>query len=389
MRFEEPTGEQKWAGVRRYTRLQDAYERFMEQEGVPLYRGIGARDVRELTLAPWGRMGGRGAYLQPDGTDGISGHYVVEIPARGELKPERHLYEELYLVIDGHGAAEVWREGGARKHVFEWQPGSLFSPPANAWHRLYNTTGEPALLMGATTAPHLINIFQNYKFIFDNPFEFSDRYADDEDYFKPKDQIEASADTQRAELRTNFISDVTRMYLPLDNQRSPGYRRVAPKMGGNATWNTTFLAEHASGRYSKAHAHGSGAVLICLGGRGYTYTWPTSLGTRPWEAGKSDLVRRQDYVPGGLVSAAPGGGDWFHQHFGVGKEPLRILALITSGLRPAQEAAGEEIVSRNLNIQEGGKSISYGDEDPHIRTEYEGELEKEGVEFRMPASAYA
>jgi hypothetical protein len=100
-------------------------------------------------------------------------------------------------------------------------------------------------------------------------------------------------------------------------------------------------------------------------------------------------VRRQDYVPGGLVSAAPGGGDWFHQHFGVGKEPLRILALITSGLRPAQEAEGEEIVSRNLNIQEGGYSIGYGDEDPHIRTEYEGELEKEGVEFRMPASAYA
>jgi quercetin dioxygenase-like cupin family protein len=345
--------------------------------------------MRELTLAPWERMGGRGAYLQPDGTDGVSGHYVVEIPARGELKPERHLYEELYLVIEGHGAAEVWREGSARKHVFEWQPGSLFSPPANTWHRLYNTTGEPALLMGATTAPHLINMFQNYKFIFDNPFEFSDRYADDEDYFKPKDQIEASVDTQRAELRTNFISDVTRMYLPLDNQRSPGYRRVAPKMGGNATWNTTFLAEHASGRYSKAHAHASGAVLICLGGRGYTYTWPTGLGTRPWEAGKGDMVRRQDYVPGGLVSAAPGGGDWFHQHFGVGKEPLRILALITSGLRPNQGAEGEEIVSRNLNIQEGGYSIGYADEDPHIRTEYEGELEKEGVEFRMPASAYA
>ncbi len=388
MKFEEPS-EGEWAGAKRYSRTATAYERLMEQEGIPLYRGIGARDVRELALAAWERTGGRGAFLQPDGTDGVSGHYVVEIPAREALKPERHLYEELYLVIEGHGAAEVWQEGSARKHIFEWQPGSLFSPPANAWHRLYNTTGEPALLMGATTAPHLINIFQNYRFIFENPFAFSDRYADNEDFFKPKDDILASPDSQRAELRTNFIADVARMYLPLDNQRSPGYRRVAPKMGGNATWNSTFLAEHGSGRYSKAHAHASGAVLICLGGRGYTYTWPTSLGTQPWATGKGDEVRRQDYVPGGLVSAAPGGGDWFHQHFGVGKEPLRILALITTGLRPGQGAAGEEIVSRNLDLQEGGQSIAYRDEDPHIRQEYETELEKEGVEFRMPAAVYA
>lgn len=388
MKFEEPTGEQ-WAGVRRYARRDTAYERFMEQEGIPLYRGIGARDMRELELAPWERMGGAGAFIQPDGTDGVSGHYAVEIPPRGELKPERHLYEELYLVIEGHGAAEVWREGSNKKLVFEWQPGSLFSPPVNTWHRLFNTSSERALIMGATTAPHLINIFENYRFMFDNPFEFSDRYADDDDFFRPRDTIEASQENQRAEVRTNFIPDVTRMYLPLDNQRSPGYRRVAPKMGGNRTWETTFLAEHASGRYSKAHAHPSGAVLICLGGRGYTYTWPTYLGTRPWETGNGHLVRRQDYVPGGLVSAAPGGGDWFHQHFGVGQQPLRILALITSGLRPQGGAGGEEVVSINLDMQEGGKTIAYKDEDPQIRKDYEAELAREEVAFQMPASAYA
>lgn len=384
--FEEPTGDQ-WAGVRRYKRLESAYERFMAQEGIPIYRGIGARDVRELALAPWERMGAPGAFLQPDGTDGLSGHYIVEIPGREALKPEKHLYEELYLVIEGHGATEVWREGSGKRQVFEWQPGSLFSPPANACHRLFNTTSERALILGATTAPHLINIFQNLRFIFENPFDFSDRYDEEEDYFKPRDQIEASADSQRAEVRTNFIPDVTRCYLPLDNQRSPGYRRLAPHMGGNMTWGG-FLAEHASGRYSKAHAHPSGAVLLCLGGRGYTYTWPTHLGTRPWEAGRADLVRRQDYVPGGLVSAAPGGGDWFHQHFGVGREPLRILALITRGLRPEGGVGGEEIISRNLDLQEGGQSISYRDEDPHIRKEYEAELAKEEVEFQMPAKVY-
>src|SRR5437016_3678725 len=97
--FEEPTGDQ-WAGVRRYARISSAYERFMEQEAIPIMRGIGARDVRELDLSSWKRTGGRGAFLQLDGTDGLSGLYVVEIGPRGALEPERHLYEELYLVVE-------------------------------------------------------------------------------------------------------------------------------------------------------------------------------------------------------------------------------------------------------------------------------------------------
>jgi hypothetical protein len=101
------------------------------------------------------------------------------------------------------------------------------------------------------------------------------------------------------------------------------------------------------------------------------------------------LVKRQDYIPGGLVSAAPGGGNWFHQHFGVGKDPLRVFALITHGLRPEAGAAGEEIISRNNDLQEGGQSIAYWDEDPHIRQMYEAELAKEGVPFDMPAEVYA
>jgi mannose-6-phosphate isomerase-like protein (cupin superfamily) len=385
--FEEPKGEE-WAGVRTYSRVKTAYERFMEQEAIPVFRGIGARDLRELPLEPWKRMGGRGTFLQLDGTDGLSGLYLAEVPPRGALNPERHLYEELYLVIQGSGATEVWKEGSKRKQIFEWQTGSLFSPPANSWHRLFNMTSESALILGATTAPHLINIFQNYRFIFENPFAFDDRYGEEDDYFKPRDTIEAAVDSKRAEVRTNFIPDVSRCYIPLDNQRSPGYRRLAPRMGGNMTWGG-FLAEYPSGRYSKAHAHASGAVLVCLGGRGYTYTWPARLGTQPWATGNADLVKRQDYIPGGLVSAAPGGGEWFHQHFGVGRDPLRVLALITRGLRPDSGSGGDEIVSRNLNLQEGGRSIGYHDEDPHIRQEYESELAKEGIPFQMPTSAYA
>ena len=54
-----------------------------------------------------------------------------------------------------------------------------------------------------------------------------------------------------------------------------------------------------------------------------------ALGTQPWSNGLGDKVIRQDYEPVGLVAAAPMSGDWFHQHFGISKEPLRGPVLTT------------------------------------------------------------
>src|ERR1700731_2148098 len=113
--------------------------------------------------------------------------------------------------------------------------------------------------------------------------------------------------------RTNLIPDIVNTDLPLENRRSPGYRRVEPFMAGNRFY--LWIGQHENGRYSKAHKHASAAVLICVKGKGYTYTWPESLGTTPW---KNEL--------GGKVSAAPMSGDWFHQHFGTSSEALRLTA---------------------------------------------------------------
>ena len=54
-------------------------------------------------------------------------------------------------------------------------------------------------------------------------------------------------------------------------------------MGGNRFY--TFIGQHETGRYSKAHKHHSTAVLIAIKGKGYTYTWPESLGMTPWQDG--------------------------------------------------------------------------------------------------------
>ena len=89
------------------------YSKWMKAEGLPVYEGYGLEDVRDLKLSPWSRLGGKGAFVQLYGMmDGSRGMYVGEIPPGGALDPERHLYEELICIFEGHGATEIWQEGG-------------------------------------------------------------------------------------------------------------------------------------------------------------------------------------------------------------------------------------------------------------------------------------
>jgi quercetin dioxygenase-like cupin family protein len=377
------------AGFGTFKRKPMPYDSFMEAEGIPVYRGIGVRRVQDLPLEPWKRLGGRGSYIQLYGTEGLWGSYVVEVPPGGALNVERHLYEKNVLVIEGRGSTEIWQEGDAKRQTFEWQKFSLFSIPLNAYHRFVNATNAPALLLCGTTAPNVMNLVDNPHFIFNCPYNFSDRYTGAEDYFKPRDDIEADPIRGLAMRRTNFIPDVVNCELPLDNRRSPGYRRIEPSMAGNRFY--VWIGQHENGRYSKAHKHASAAVLICLKGKGYTYTWPDTLGMRPWQDGHADKVMRQDYEAVGMVTAAPMSGDWFHQHFGVSKEPLRLMAWHGPNNQRARKAGrpGEQLMDYGaIDLKKGGSAIPYNEEDPAIRREFEATLAKEGLTSRMDAKLY-
>src|SRR3984885_8940873 len=172
------------AGFGTFKRAPMPYDRFMEAEGVPVYRGIGVRRIQDLPLAPWKRLGGRGSYIQLYGTEGLWGRYVVEGP--------------------GGGA----QQGQLKPHVFEWQGGSLFAIPLNASHRLINAASAPALLLCGTTAPNVMNVLDNNEFIFDCPYTFSERFSGAEDFFKPKDDLEPDPIRGLAMRRTNLIPDI-------------------------------------------------------------------------------------------------------------------------------------------------------------------------------------
>jgi quercetin dioxygenase-like cupin family protein len=378
------------AGFGAFKRKPMPYDSFMEAEGVPVYRGIGVRRVQDLPMKPWRRLGGRGTYIQLYGTEGLWGCYVVEVPGAGALNAERHLYEKIVFVVEGRGSTEVWQEGQSKKHAFEWQKGSLFTISLNAFHRFVNAASGPALLLCGTSAPNIMNLIDNPEFIFNCPHAFTDRFSGADDFFTPRDEIEPDPVRGLAMCRTNLIPDVINCDLPLDNRRSPGYRRVEPRMASNRFY--TFVGQHETGRYAKAHKHHSTAVLICIEGKGYTYTWPDALGTKPWRDGKADKILRQDYEPVGLVSAAPMSGDWFHQHFGISQGPLRLLAWHGPNNHPALKPGrpGEKMADIwAIDLNKGGNAIPYHLEDPAIRLEFEKTLAKEGVASRMNPAFYA
>jgi gentisate 1,2-dioxygenase len=81
----------------------------------------------------------------------------------------------LIFVLKGRGATTIWNDKGV-KQTFEWQDGSLFALPLNAWHQHFNGQGdEAARFFSVNSMPIVFNLFHSADFIFDTPRDFADR----------------------------------------------------------------------------------------------------------------------------------------------------------------------------------------------------------------------
>lgn len=355
------------------------YVKWMTDQGLPIIQGYGVENVLDLPRQAWPRLGGKGTFIKLEGFEGLTGMYVAEIPPGRSLSPEKHLYEELIYVLRGRGATEVSGPGSEKNNVFEWQTGSLFTVPLNARHRLSNGSGsEPALVLGFTNAPLILDVFHNPDFVFNDQYDFADRYDGRPDYFRDESRYE-KAQSGRTCWLTNFVADARNAGLLAGNQ-TPGLGISQCEMGDGIL--VAHIAEWPSGRYQKAHYHGGGAALLILRGAGYTLIWPREAGIRPYESGFGAQVTRIPWREGSVFSPPSA---WFHQHFSTGREPARQLAL-----RYGTDQYGVEfhdIVDREGNlvsVRQGGTLIEYEDEDPEIQRMFVAECIGNGVEVQMP-----
>ena len=103
-----------------------------------------------------------------------------------------------------------------------------------------------------------------------------------------------------------------------------------------------------------------------------------------YQEGHGGEVVKVDWKPGSIVSPPSG---WFHQHFNLGSEEARQLALrygskkYPTGFWTACERRDEGVFT---SVKEGGTLIEYEDEDLEIRWMYEAALKGTGVSFTMP-----
>lgn len=336
---------------------KSAYERWVEEQGVPTLKTFFLQDLNEVALGPWERKGGRGAIINLEGTGDTDDAYICELTGGWKSSPERHFYEELVYVLEGRGATTIWQEGGP-KQTFEWQAGSLFVIPFNAWFQHFNGSGDQvARYIAFTSAPLMMNLINDPEFIFNCPYVFRNRFDGEADYFKG-----AGSHYGKQIWDVNFIANIHALSLKESEERGRGNRTTIIEIGCSAL--IAHMSQFSVGRYKKAHRHAAGAQIIILEGEGYSLLWP-----------EGSASKRCEWKPNSVISPPD---QWFHQHFNTSERETRYLAIRWNSKK---YKVFKDIVDRS--VKEGGTQIEYEDEDPKIRREFEAELAKRGIQSRM------
>jgi len=220
-------------------------------------------------------------------------------------------------------------------------------------------------------------MINNVDAVFGQSFVFRDRFSGADDFFKPKDDIEPDPVRGLAMRRTNFIPDIVNCDLPLDNRRSPGWRRVEPFMTNNCFY--FWIGQHEQAATRRAHAHTSAAVLICGEGQGLYLHLARGLGVTPWKDGRADEVKRRRLRAGrhgergarrrALVPPAL-------RRVEGSIPPHRLVWPPQPGPRPGRPRREGDRLYRHGHPR--GRHVDpYWMEDPYIRAEIRGDSEEE------------
>lgn len=342
------------------TEKDSVYQAWVREQGLDIIDAHYVPNLHALPLKPWARRGGRGIYLNHEASDYSNDCYVCEIPAGGELLPQRQLFEEMIYILDGRGSTSIWNDAGNRV-TFEWKAGALFAIPLNTWHQHFNGSGkEPVRFVAVTNAPIVINLYHDPEFVFQTKRDFKRRFDGEPDYFTKK------GEQKGFRLDTNFIADALNLSLATAKERGGG--------GGHIRFNLakgsmpSHISEFPVATYKKAHAHKPGAHVIILTGEGYSMMWP-----------EGGTPKRYDWQEGSMIVPFDG---WYHQHFNLGTISARYLAFKYGGISVRNEQGVPlSWISKRL----GGRQMDYADEAPLIRETFVAELWKRGLHPDMEA----
>jgi oxalate decarboxylase/phosphoglucose isomerase-like protein (cupin superfamily) len=340
------------------TEKDTPYTRWVREEGLDIISAHYVRNLRTVDLKPWPRRGGKGVFINHEASRTSNDCYVCEIAPGGKLAPQRQLFEEMILVLDGRGSTAVWNDAGQRI-TFEWKAGALFAIPLNTWHQHFNGSGqEPARFVSVTNMPPVMNLYEDVQFLFNTPYDFKGRFAGEPDYFSN------TGEQKGLLLETNFVADAVNLPLISAKERGAGGGHIRFNMAKGSM--NSHISQFPIGTYKKGHRHGPGAHVIILSGEGYSLMWP-----------EGEEPKRYDWEVGTMIVPP---NMWFHQHFNTGTTPARYLAFKHEvvSIRNAQG-----VPKAWISMRIGGDQIDYADEQPVVRTMFEKELAKHSLKPRM------
>jgi mannose-6-phosphate isomerase-like protein (cupin superfamily) len=345
----------------------DVYLEWLRREGIPVTEDFGV-DLLAVPTAPWARCEAKGAAVHLKGRGDFLCMFVLDIDAGKATTPQKHLYEEVFYVLDGRGSTTIETADG-RKHSFEWGPRSLFAIPLNTRYRLYNGSGsQPARLVSTTNLPAVLNMFHDEDFVFANEWDFAKRVGSDKYFSGEGDFIPIRPGNHLWE--TNFVPDLAAIELQPWSDRGAGGSNIMFILADGTMH--AHISEMPVGTYKKAHRHPADFHVMCVTGTGYSLLW---------YEGQKDWVK-VDWKHG-TVFAPPDA--MFHQHFNTSAVPARYLATAYGSLRyPFTEGKRAALFGGvSTSVKQGGNQIEYADQDPRVHELFVKETAKNGVAVRM------
>ena len=346
--------------------LVDPYLDWTEQEGIPVVEDFGV-DLKTVETKPWPRMGVEGAFVHLKGRGDFIAIYVIDLPPGAKTEPQKHIFEEVFYVIDGHGSTTVESTNG-KTHSFEWGPKSLFALPLNCKYQHFNGSGsERARLYSCNNLPLVINLYRNSDFVFRNDAKFPEREGD-VDYFAGDGELIPKM-PGRHMWETNFVPALDKFELQKWDKRGAGGSNIMFSLADGTIH--AHCSEMPVGTYKKGHRHGADFHVMCCTGTGYSLLWYDF---------EKDLVRVDwDH---GVVFAPPDG--MFHQHFNTSPYPARYLAIAMGSLRYPTLAEKKQVwLGMDVNVRDGGNQVEYEDQHPKVHEIYLQALAKTGAKSKM------
>lgn len=352
--------------------LLDPYKTWVEGEGIPVHLNFG-HQLLGLETAPWARYDARGCFAHTHGMGDFMANYVLEVEPGRKTRPVKHLYEAFVFVLAGYGSTTVWLPNGEVRS-FEWGPKALFAIPLNCKYQIMNNSGTETVRLSVTNdAPLTINLYHNLDFVFENPFEFTDRVGDSK-FFEGDGTLYTYGKDSVSKVQnvweTNFIHDLSSVKLYAFDGRGKGSTNVNFVLADGTMH--AHVSQMPVGRYKKAHRHAAGTHVHAIDGTGYSLLWyegDSEFVEIPWEHGFM-------YTPPFWM---------YHQHFNTCDEPARYFACSLGSRRYPFIALRRKSAEGGgaTSVKKGGRQIEYEDQDPRVHRKYLEELQKTGVPSEM------